>query len=91
MADIQVKRVESSGKKTSLRELYATVCYYFPQYTLKDAEQLSARDFNLLLKMGKKIHARHMIDVLHIVSAPHSKDKNQVKNLLEHFKKLAED
>lgn len=92
MADIKVQRVQGVGsKKLSNRELYALVCYHYPAYTLKMAQDLPARDLNLLLKTARKQNALKMRDLVSIVSAPHAKDKNTVKKLSDHFGNLAKD
>lgn len=91
MADIKVKKVDSGGKRLSNRELYAMLAYYYPQYTLRDAQELSARDLNLLLQTAKKQHALKMKDLVLIVAAPHAKDKDSVKKLAKHFEDLAKD
>ena len=92
MADVRVKRVEGAGgKKLSNRELYALVCYHYPAYTLKMAQDLPARDLNLLLKTARKQNALKMRDLVSIVSAPHAKDKNTVKKLSDHFGNLTKD
>lgn len=87
MADVRVQRAEQESSKISKRELYALVCYYYPKYSLKDAQDLPARDLNLLLKTAKKQHALKMKDLIMAIASPHAKDKNSVKNLLSHFDK----
>jgi len=91
MAEIKVKRVGSSRKRTSLREQYATVCYFYPQYTLKDVQEMPARDLNLLLKTAQKQEAIKMYNMTSIVAAPHSKKQVNVKKLLDYFGNIAKD
>lgn len=93
MADVRVQRVEEdlSGKKLSKREMYALVCYYYPRYSLKDAQDLPARDLSLLLKTAKKQYALKMKDFVIAIAAPHAKDKNTVKNLLSEYDKQIKD
>lgn len=86
MARVEVQRVPQ--KRTAKREIYATVCYYYPQYSLKQAEKLSARDIKLLLDTATKIEATQMHNLLQISAAPHSKGGKAVQTLSEHFKKL---
>lgn len=89
MARVRPQTVVSSKAKLSKRELYATVCYFYPQYTLKQVEQLPARDVQLLLNTAKKQEAARMYNLTLVAQAPHSKKQSNVKKLLEHFKKLA--
>lgn len=37
-------------KKHGLRERYAQVAYYYPQYTLHQVEDMASRDIDLLLR-----------------------------------------
>lgn len=89
MAVIQVAKVPTS--KASKRELYAMVCFYYNQYTLKDVQQLPARDLVLLIKTAQKLEATKMHNLTQIAAAPHSKGGRAVKKLAEHFKKLSKD
>lgn len=69
--------------------MYATLCYYFPQYTLADAAKLPFRDLQLLIKTAKRIEAGRMYNLTQIAAAPHTKKMQSVKKLSEHFKKTA--
>ena len=81
--------VPSSEDTTSYREIWATVAYYYPQYTLKEASKLPARDIKLLIKTAKKLEAQKMFNLTQIAAAPHTKKGEGVKKLSEHFKRLA--
>jgi hypothetical protein len=70
------------------RQLYATVAYYYPQYTLKQVAKLPYRDVYLLLKTANRIEAERMYNLTQIASAPHSKKGKGVKDLLDHFRKI---
>ena len=80
--------VPSSEDTTSDREIWATVAYYYPQYTLKEASKLPARDIKLLIKTAKKLEAQKMFNLTQIAAAPHTKKGEGVKKLSEHFKRL---
>lgn len=84
---IKAKSIHPQGSKTSKRELWATICYYYPQYTLQEASKLSVRDIKLLLRVAEKINAQNKYDYTQIVAAPHTKKGSGVKKLTEHFKK----
>ena len=73
------------------RKLYATVAYYYPQYTLKQVEKLPYRDVLLLLKTAARVEAERMYNLTQIASAPHSKNGKGVKALLDHFRKILRD
>lgn len=88
MADIEVQKLPSKSK-SSKRELYARVCYFYPQYTLKDVEHLPQRDVILLLRVANQIEALRMLNLTQIAAAPHTKKGMGVKKLTTHFKKEA--
>jgi hypothetical protein len=81
--------VPSSEDTTLDRDIWATVAYYYPQYTLKEARKLPARDIKLLIKIARKLEAEKMFNLTQIVAAPHTKKGEGVKKLSEHFKRLA--
>lgn len=90
MAEIKVAKIDSgASSKATRRELYAQVCYHYPQYTLKQASKLSARDLYLLLKTANKKEAMMYYTMTQIASAPHAGKKGEgVKQLLAHFKEI---
>ena len=89
--DGQPKRVKAQpipsggGGKLKNRELWATICYYYPQYTLQEASKLTVRDIKLLLKTAEKIEANKMYNLTQIAAAPHTKKGLGVKELTEYF------
>lgn len=87
MAVIQAARIPQ--KKTNKRELYAMVCFYYNQYTLKEAQKLPARDLILLIKTAQKLEAQKMFNLTQIAAAPHTKGGKSVKKLAEHFKNVS--
>lgn len=88
MAEIQVARVQST-KKDNKRELYATVCYYYAQYTLQEVQKLPARDLYLLIRTAQKLEALKMYNLTNIAAAPHTKNGSAVKKIAEQFKRMA--
>ena len=87
MADIKVQQVEKS--KSSKRELYARVCYFYQQYKLDEVEKMPNRDVALLLKVANQVEALKMLNLTQISAAPHTKKGMGVKKLTSHFKKVA--
>ncbi len=88
MALIKPQKVVQEQKKITKRELYATVCYYYPQYTLKDVEAMTSRDVWLLLEVAHKVRAKDMYAFTQIAAAPHTKDGKGVTGLLDYFKEI---
>lgn len=78
-------RRNTGGKVESNRRLWATVCYYYPQYTLEDARKLTVRDIRLLLGTAKRMEAQKMLMLTQIAAAPHTKNGKGVKQLTKHF------
>lgn len=76
---------QSVSKEVSNREIWASICYYYPQYTLKEASLLSKRDIALLLRVAQRLEAVKMRNLVQIVSAPHTKKGSGVKQLLNYF------
>lgn len=89
MARVKVQKVTSKDRGLSKRELYATVCYFYPRYSLQEVEAMPARDIQLLLTTAQKQQAAYMHNLTLIAQAPHSKKQQNVKKLVEHFKKIA--
>lgn len=89
MAEVKVAKVVSDAKSnSSKRELYAMVAFYYPQYTLKEASLLPARDLYLLLKIANKMEAIRNLNMTQIIASPHSKKGASVNKLIQHFNKI---
>ena len=83
---IVAQSIRREVSKTTNRELWATICYYYPQYTLQEASQLSIRDIKLLLKTAEKLEAQKMLAFTQIAAAPHTKKGQGVKKLTDYYK-----
>lgn len=84
---VKAQPIPTKSSKTKNRDLWATVCYHYPQYTLQEASKLPVRDINLLLKIANNIEAQRMHDLVQISAAPHTKKGAGVKKLEEYFRK----
>ena len=91
-ANQQPKRIKAQeinpikDTKMSKRKTWASVCYYYPQYTLEDVSDMSLRDIRLLLSTAKKIEAQKMLELTQIVASPHTKKGKGVKKLIDYYK-----
>lgn len=86
---IKAKSVRSEkANQNKNREIWATICYYYPQYTLKEASELSNRDIRLLLHIAERKEAEKYFNLTQIVTAPHTKKGSGVKKLTKHFQDL---
>lgn len=63
--------------KRDIREMYAEVCYYYPQYKLEDLIDdeniVPIGDIELLLNVAKKLYYQSKLDDLHVATAAQSK------------------
>lgn len=85
----RVKVQKVRNERINVEEVLAEVCYFYPRYTLEEVAKLSYRQVKLLLKVARKQQAIYMYNMTQIVAAPHTKRGQGVKDLSEHFKKLA--
>ena len=81
---------KAKPSKDGSRELYATVAFHYPQYTLNDVAELPYRDVKLLLKIAERINADKYLTLTQIAASPHTEKGKGVKNLIDHFKKIME-
>ncbi len=88
MSKVVAKPISRSASSNRKRVTYAEVCYFYPQYTLEEVQALPLRDVSLLLKVARKQEAKKMYELLQIVSAPHTKKGQGVKQLEKYFKGL---
>jgi hypothetical protein len=84
---IQVQAIPQP-KAPSVRRQLARLCYFYPQYTLKQAERMSYRDVVLLLNEAARIEAAKNHALLEIVAAPHSEKGKAVQELSKHYQSI---
>lgn len=91
MALVTPKKIDSESEQSKYpkRELYATVCYFYPRYSLQEVEKMPYRDVLLLLTTARKQQAAYFHNLTLIAQAPHSNKQSNVKKLIEYFKKQA--
>lgn len=68
-----------------IESLIGTLCYYYPQYTFKQAEQLPLRRIISLLKVASQQQALYYKNMTQIIAAPHSKKATNVRKLIDHY------
>lgn len=88
---MEIKTQKVPTKKISVDDVLATFCYKFPQYTFKQAENMPFKRVLQMLKVSKKIDAEKMIELVKIVSAPHTKKGQGVKSAIEYYKGVIKD
>ena len=78
---------KTRSREATNRDIWASICYYYPQYTLREASQLSSRDIRLLLATAKRLEAQKMLQLVQIAAAPYTKKGKGVKDLINHYQK----
>lgn len=86
---VEVAKVPIDTSKSSALNTCATLCYYYPQYTLSAARKLPYKHVKLLLKIAQQHKAIEMMRLTEIAAAPHTKKMVGVKNLIRLFKGMA--
>lgn len=85
-----VRPPEHEDSETDVVDLITRVCYFYPQYTLDTAQQLTnAQVMALLLQAEKQMAIGYYNHVL-IAAAPHSKKGKLVDKLIKQYRKIAE-
>lgn len=91
---IQVKPLvpefEDKNSDADVVDLITRVCYFYPQYTLEDAEKLTDSQVTALLLQAEKQRAIDYYNHTLIAAAPHSKKGELVTKLIKEYKKIAE-
>ena len=91
--NVEVKALQaptSQDSETDLVDLITRVCYFYPQYTLKEAQELTNSQVTALLFQAEKQKAIEYYNQVLIAAAPHSKKGKLVEKLIKQYKKIAE-
>ncbi len=84
---IKVAKVSEKKDNEILRTL-ATLCYYYPAYTLRHARNIPYKHVLVLISQARRLEAAQFYNQVQIAAAPHSKKGVGVKKLLKHFEKV---
>lgn len=83
---IEVAKLSSETKAGDETDsLLCLLCYYYPQYTFRQAKSLPIRRVNALLKVARQQEAVKYKNLTQIMAAPHSKKGQAVSKLLKHY------
>lgn len=90
--EVQVKSVqpETEDSETDVVDLITRVCYFYPQYDLESAQQLTNAQVTALLLQAEKQRAIEFYNHVLIAAAPHSKKGKLVEKLIKEYRKIAE-
>lgn len=86
--DKPIQQDESSD--ADVVDLLTRVCYFYPQYTLEDAEKLTDSQVTALLIQAEKQRATEYYNQTLIAAAPHTKKGELVDKLLTQYKEVAQ-
>lgn len=87
-----IKPVEQADDQSDAEvvELITRVCYFYPQYTLETAQQLTDSQVTALLLQAEKQRAIEFYNHVLIAAAPHTKKGKLVDSLIKQYKKITE-
>ncbi len=86
MTTIKAQRVPK--KKVTPKDTLYRFCFYFPQYKYNEARRLPAKRVIGMLKVVQRERAKDMLNLVQIVTAPHTKKGSGVRKLTKHYKEL---
>ena len=91
--NVEVKPLQntvSDDSEIDVVDLITRVCYFYPQYTLEAAQELTNSQVAALLIQAEKQRAIELYNHVLIAAAPHSKKGAMVEKLIKQYKKIAE-
>lgn len=73
-----------------ITDLLTRICYFYPQYTLETAEELTDSQVTALLLQVEKQRAIGLYNLTLIAAAPHSKKGQLVGKLIKQYKQIVD-
>ena len=92
-SNITVKPIKPPIKDDSdaeVTDLITRVCYFYPQYNIETAQNLTNSQVTALLLQAEKQRAIELYNHVLIAAAPHSKKGSMVSKLLKQYKKIVD-
>lgn len=80
----------SDDPESDVVDLITRVCYFYPQYTLETAQQLTDSQVTALLIQSEKQRAIELYNHVLIAAAPHTKKGQMVGKLIKQYRKIAD-
>lgn len=75
-------------KVYSVEDIVAKFCCCFPQYKFNEARKLPFVRIKKMLDIWEKEYSRKMIDLIEVVSAPHTKKGIGINKAIQRYKKI---
>lgn len=82
--------IQDNDSDADVVDLITRVCYFYPQYNLETAQQLTDAQATALLIQAEKQRAIEFYNYTLIAAAPNSKKGKLVEKLINQYKKIAE-
>lgn len=83
-----VEEPKDDDSDAEIVDILTKVCYFYPQYTLKTAGELTDSEVTALLLQAEKQRAIDLYNLTLIAAAPHSKKGAMVTKLTKQYKKV---
>jgi hypothetical protein len=80
----KVSKIES--KEESWENFLARFCYHYQQYTFDQARKMPKKRVVQMLRVAQSEYSRQMLDMLNVVTAPHTDKGKGVKKMVDYFK-----
>lgn len=91
---VEVKPLQDPTKddssETDVVDLITRVCYFYPQYTLETAQELTNSQVMALLIQAEKQRAIEFYNYVLIAAAPHTKKGKLVDKLIKQYRKIVD-
>jgi hypothetical protein len=89
---VEVKPLKDPTKEdndeTDIVDLITRVCYFYPQYNLETAQELTSSQVTALLVQAEKQRAINLYNHTLIAAAPHTKKGSLVDKLIKQYRKI---
>lgn len=93
--NVEVKPLKDPTKDDSsevdIVDIITRVCYFYPQYTLETAQELTNDQVMALLIQAEKQRAIEFYNHVLIAAAPHTKKGKLVDKLIKQYRKIFEE
>ena len=83
-----IKAQKVPKKTESVEDIIARFCCCFPQYKFHEARKLPFFRIKMMIRTWEKEYARRMIDMVEIVSAPHTKKGSGIRKVIDRYRSI---
>lgn len=83
-----LKEPKDEEAGVDVEDLLTRVCYFYPQYTLEEADRLTFDQVSALLMQAEKQRAIEFYNHTLISAGPHSKKGKLVSKLVKQYRKI---